>query len=195
MPDPTGCRSSKKTGAQARNPMTSLAENSAPAAPEPSGLQYAIRILIGCVFVWFVLEHTNRHNPLWALISVITVTEPEFGAAFLAFNSRVANTLIGCGVGLLVLYLLGPSFWSILLGIIVSVFICTSVIRVPGSWRVAPVTVAIVMTTSLMGGIPSAGLPAAIERTEEVLLGSAAALLITYVAALLQRLIRRAAAS
>jgi hypothetical protein len=45
---------------------------------------------------------------------------------FLAFNSRVANTLIGCAVGLLVLYLLGPSFWSILLGIIVSVFICTS---------------------------------------------------------------------
>jgi hypothetical protein len=76
--------------------------------------------------VWFVLNRTNRHNPLWALISVITVTEPELSAAFLAFNSRVANTLIGCAVGLLVLYLLGPSFWSILLGIIVSVFICTS---------------------------------------------------------------------
>jgi uncharacterized membrane protein YccC len=174
--------------------MTTVVETPAPAAPEPSGLQYAVRILIGCVIVWCVLNRTNRHTPLWALISVITVTEPELGAAFLAFNSRVANTLIGCGVGLLVLYLLGPSFWAILLGIIVSVFICTSVIRVPGSWRVAPVTVAIVMTTSVIGGIANAGLPAAIERTEEVLLGSAAALLITYVSTLLQRRIRRPAA-
>jgi uncharacterized membrane protein YccC len=174
--------------------MTTVAETSAPAVPEPSGLQYAVRIFIGCVLVWFVLNRTNRHNALWALISVITVTEPERSAAFLAFNSRVANTLIGCAVGLLVLYLLGPSFWSILLGIIVSVFICTSMIHVPGSWRVAPVTVAIVMTTSVIGGIPSAGLPAAIERTEEVLLGSAAALLTTYVATLIQRRIHRAAA-
>jgi uncharacterized membrane protein YccC len=173
--------------------MTTAVETSAPAAPQPSGLQYAIRILFGCVIVWFVLQRTNRHNPLWALISVITVTEPELSAAFLAFNSRIANTLIGCAVGLSVLYLLGPSFWSILLGVIVSVFICTSLIRVPGSWRVAPITVAIVMTTGVLGGAPTAGLAAAIERTEEVLLGSATALLITYVATFIQRAVRRTA--
>jgi uncharacterized membrane protein YccC len=175
--------------------MTLTAETSAPAPPEPSGLQYAVRILIGCVVVWFVLEHTNRHNPLWALISVIIVTEPELGAAFLAFNSRIVNTLIGCAVGLSFLYLLGPSFWSVLLGILISVLICTSLIRIPGSWRVAPITVAIVMTTSLVGSARTAGLTAAIERTEEVLLGSATALLITYVATLIQRLVGRAAAS
>jgi uncharacterized membrane protein YccC len=173
--------------------MNSVAETPAPTAPQPSGLQYAIRILIGCVVVWFVLQHTNRRNPLWALISVITVTEPELSAAFLAFNSRIVNTLIGCAVGLSVLYLLGPSFWSILLGVIVSVFLCTSLIRVPGSWRVAPVTVAIVMTNGVIGGAPTAGLAAAVERTEEVLLGSATALLITYVATFIQRAIRRAA--
>jgi len=101
------------------------------------------------------------------------------------------NTLIGCVVGLSFLYLLGPSFWFILLGIIVSVIICTSFIRVPGSWRVAPVTVAILMTPSFLGGGRAAGLAAAIDRTEEVLLGSAVALLATYVAFLIQRLTRR----
>ena len=172
--------------------MTPIAETPVSAVPQPSGVQYAVRILIGCVIVWFVLNRINHPNPLWALISVIIVTEPELSAAFLAFNSRIVNTLIGCAIGLSFLYLLGPSRWSILLGIIVSVIICTSLIRVPGSWRVAPVTVAILMTPSVLGGGRSTGLATAIDRTEEVLLGSAVALLITYVASLVQRLIRRA---
>jgi uncharacterized membrane protein YccC len=170
--------------------MTTIAETPVPAVPQPSGLQYAVRILIGSAIVWFVLERINHPNPLWALISVIIVTEPELSAAFLAFNSRILNTLIGCAVGLSFLYLLGPSFWSILLGIIVSVIICTTFIRVPGSWRVAPVTVAILMTPSVLGGGRSLGLAVAIERTEEVILGSAVALLTTFVASLIQRLIR-----
>jgi uncharacterized membrane protein YccC len=171
--------------------MTTIAETPAPAVPQPSGVQYAVRILIGCVIAWFVLQRIHHPNPLWALISVIVVTEPELSAAFLAFNSRIMNTLIGCAVGLSFLYLLGPSYWSILLGIIVSVILCTHFIRVPGSWRVAPITVAILMTPSVLGGGRDAGLAVAIDRTEEVLLGSAAALLITYVASLFQRLIRR----
>src|SRR6266478_6952384 len=170
-----------------RNSMTAIIETPVPVAPQPSGLQYAVRILIGCAIVWFVLDRFNHPNPLWAPISVIIVTEPELSAAFLAFNSRMVNTLIGCAVGLSFLYLLGPHHWSILLGIIVSVIICTSFIRVPGSWRVAPVTVAVLMTPSVLGGGRSAGLATAIDRTVEVLIGSVVALLITYVASLVQR--------
>jgi uncharacterized membrane protein YccC len=172
--------------------MTTIAETPIPEIPQTSGLQYAVRILIGCVIAWFVLDRIHHPNPLWALISVIIVTEPELGAAFLAFNSRIVNTLIGCAVGLSFLYLLGPSRWSILLGIIVSVILCTHFIRVPGSWRVAPVTVAILMTPSVLSGGRAAGLAVAMDRTVEVLLGSAVALLITYVASLIQRLIRNA---
>ena len=127
------------------------------ATAQPSGLQYALRILAGCVIVWFVFDRVNRPNPLWALISVVIVTEPELSAAFLAFNSRIVNTFIGCAVGLSFLYLLGPSHWSVLFGIVVSVIICTSFIRVPGSWRVAPVTVAILMTPSVLGSGRTAG--------------------------------------
>jgi uncharacterized membrane protein YccC len=162
------------------------------AAPAtPSGWQYALRILVGCVIVWFVLDRLNHHNPLWAIVSVITVTEPDRDAALLAFKSRIANTLLGCAVGLCFLYLLGPSFWSILAGIIVSVIICTHFVRVPVSWRVSPITVAIVMTPSVVYGVRTVGLAAAIERTEEVLLGSAVALLITFATLLIVRIVSR----
>ncbi len=105
--------------------MASKTESLSAMPVQPSGWQYAVRILIGCVIVWFVLQRMHHPNPLWALISVIIVTEPELSAAFLAFNSRIVNTLIGCAVGLSFLYLLGPSYWSILLGIVVSVILCT----------------------------------------------------------------------
>lgn len=173
--------------------MAAAPQISTTAAIQPSGVQYAMRILIGCVIAWFVLDRISHHNPLWALISVITVTEPELSAALLAFNSRIVNTLIGCAVGLSLLYILGPTSWSILLGIVSSVLICTSLIRVPGSWRVSPVTVAVVMTPGVLGGARSAGLAAAIERTEEVLLGSEVALLITLLASFIRRFINRSA--
>lgn len=157
----------------------------------PSGLQYAVRIFIGCVIVWFVLYLLHHRNTLWAVISIIVATEPELSAALLAFKSRIVNTFIGCAVGLLFLYLLGPSFGSIVIGIIVSVLICTHIILVPGSWRIAPVTAAIVMTPSVLGGTRAAGLATAIERTEEVLLGSGVALLITFASFAIQRQIAR----
>jgi len=171
--------------------MATKTESLSAAALQPSGLQYAVRILIGCVIVWFILNRINEHNPLWAVISIIVVTEPQLSAALMAFNSRIVNTFIGCIVGLGFLYLLGPSFGSVLLGIIASVLICTHLIRVPGSWRVAPITVAIVMTTSVLGGSRSAGLAAAMERAEEVLLGSGVALLITFASFAIERQISR----
>lgn len=171
--------------------MSSTSQTPVAAPATPSGLQYAVRIFVGCVIVWFILDYLAHRNSLWALISVITVTEPERNAALLAFNSRIVNTLIGCAIGLCFLYLLGPSFWSILLGIIASVIVCTNFVRVPGSWRVSPVTVAIVMTPSFLGGSPTPGLLAAIQRTEDVLLGSAVALIITFSTYLFTRFFAR----
>jgi len=60
--------------------MTPIAETPVPAVPQPSGVQYAVRILIGCVIGVVVLNRINHPNPLWALISVIIVTEPELSA-------------------------------------------------------------------------------------------------------------------
>ncbi len=135
-----------------KDSMTSIAETPAPAVPQPSGLQYAVRILIGCAIVWFVLNRINHPSPLWALISVIIVTEPELSAAFLAFNSRIVNTLIGCAIGL-------------------SFLTCSAL-------RTGP------FSSASLSRLSSAPVSSAYRE--------AGALLVTYVASLVQRLIRRA---
>jgi uncharacterized membrane protein YccC len=105
----------------------------------------------------------------------------------LAFKSRTANTLIGCAVGLLFLFVLGPAVWSILLAMAVSVVICTSFIRVPLSWRIAPVTVALVMMPSVLNHSTAAGLSIALRRTGEVLFGSAVAVCVSLAGSKLRR--------
>jgi uncharacterized membrane protein YccC len=160
-------------------------------AGTPAGWQYALRIVLGCTVAWYALHFLGIPNALWALISVIIVTEPQPSAAWLAFISRIVNTMIGAAIGLPLMYFLGPSFWSVLLGITISVVICMQLTSVPGSWRVAPITVAIVMTPSVLAASRSAGIRTAIDRTEEVLIGSAVALLITLCGSFVQARVRR----
>ncbi|HXM95684.1 MAG TPA: FUSC family protein [Candidatus Dormibacteraeota bacterium] len=156
-------------------------------AVAPSGIGYAIRILVGTTIVWLALARIQGVNPLWAIISVVVVSEPELEDAVLAFKSRVANTLVGCAVGLSFLFVLGPAVWSILLAMVVAVVICTSFIRVPLSWKIAPITVALVMTPSVLDHSRSAGLSIALHRTAEVLFGSAVAVGVSLVGSKLQR--------
>jgi uncharacterized membrane protein YgaE (UPF0421/DUF939 family) len=109
----------------------------------------------------------------------------------MAFLSRIINTIIGAAIGLPLLYLFGPEFWSVLLGVTISVLISTQLTRVPGSWRVAPTTVAIVMTPSVLAASRSAGLSTARDRTVEVLLGGAVALVVTLCASFIEGRISR----
>ena len=173
--------------------MASAAQTTPPQAaqPQPSSWQYVLRIVAGCALLWLIFHRWGHSELLWAIISVIIVTEPELSAALLAFNTRIINTLIGCAVAFPLLYFLGPHFLSILLGISVSVFISAQLIKAPGSWRVAPVTVAIVMTPGVLEASRSASFKTAIDRTVEVVIGSVVALLITFVSALIKRLAGR----
>jgi uncharacterized membrane protein YccC len=50
------------------------------------GLHYAVRILVGTTFVWLMLRKVGDADPLWAVISLIVVTEPRIEAAWLAFH-------------------------------------------------------------------------------------------------------------
>jgi uncharacterized membrane protein YccC len=163
-----------------------MTPGTAPAAL-PSGIGYAVRILIGTLIVWLALARIKNVDPLWAVISVVIVSEPELQTAVLAFKSRTANTLIGCAVGLVFLFVLGPAVWSILLAMAVAVVICTSFIRLPLSWRIAPITVALVMMPSVLNHSASAGLSIALRRTGEVLFGSAVAVCVSLAGAKLRR--------
>lgn len=159
-----------------------------------AGWQLALRILIGAGTVWVLVHHFGHRDPLWAMISVVIVSEPELDATLLNFRGRALHTVIGCAVGLAFLYTFGPQNWSILLAMAVSVLIVTNLVSQVVAWRITPVTVAIVMMPSVIQGSRIAGTPIALVRTLEVLLGSAVAVGVSWIFAEINRARRKAKA-
>lgn len=140
-----------------------------------SGIQYALRILVGTSIVWFGLRSFPGVNPLWAVIPVIVVSETGFHGTISAFKSRVLNTVVGCVVALVFLALFGFTSWSILLAMALSVLAGSYLISFHVSWKVAPVTVAIIMVPGFVNHASNGALSAALWRTGEVLLGGGVA--------------------
>src|SRR5262245_38698251 len=150
---------------------------------DPTGLHYAVRILLGTAALWLGLGWAGDTNRMWAVISLIVVTEPRVPSAWLAFLSRTVNTILGCLAGLLFLLLAGPQDWVLPVAATATVLVCTYLVRVPLTWRIAPVTAVLVIASDV--GDPSAwgGFEIALHRTGEVLLGSTVALLVTLLVA------------
>lgn len=145
-----------------------------------TGAQYAIRILIGSLVAWLALYSVGHRDPLWAIISVIMVSEPDLRNAVMAFRWRVTNTLIGCGVGVLFLWAAGPSVWSILGAIVACVLFCTWVLDAPTGWRIGPISTSIVMVPGVLRHTEVRGITDALMRTSAVLAGSAIAVIISW---------------
>jgi uncharacterized membrane protein YccC len=148
-----------------------------------SGLRYAIRMLISGVIVWLILAVAFKVDPLWGLISSVVVTEVKVGSAWNAFVSRLLNTVIGSLVALGFLKFAGASEWSVLAAMAVSTIVSADLIKVPISWRIAPITAAIVMLPAYASHSPHAGLTAALHRTGEVIIGSTVAVVVSYATA------------
>ena len=140
---------------------------------------YVFRIVIGCSIVWASLFFLPDHRKLFALISVIVVTEPDVNLLLDAVRSRVINTLTGCALGLLFIYI-SPTFLSMMIAISVSVLISTSFKKYPASWKLAPVTVVLVMISALEENISiREAMVIALSRTGEILYGSMVAVLLS----------------
>lgn len=148
-----------------------------------SGMRYAVRVLISGAIVWFLLGVVAHVDPLWGLISAVVVTDLKVQSAMNNFISRMLNTLVGCLTGLLFLKLFGASAWVVLLAMAVAVIVSADLVRVPISWRIAPITTAIVMTPAYLSHSAHAGLTAAIQRTGEVVVGSVVAVIVSVASA------------
>jgi len=142
-------------------------------------LSFALRILLGCVIAWWTLDLLNDTRKVWALISVIVVSDPDFNAIRQNAVSRMVNTLVGCLIGLFFIYFFGVGFWPMMAAVAVSVIISTSFKNYPSSWKMAPVTV-IILSIPVMSGPETlkSAMSVAINRTGEVLYGSLIALLL-----------------
>ena len=144
-----------------------------------NSLLYVFRIILGCLISWYALMLLHIDKREWALISVIIVSEPDFNNLRNNTVSRVINTLAGCAIGLLFIFLTGITFLSMMLAVGASVLISTSFPKYPSAWKLAPVTVVIVMVPSVLAhaGLHDS-LITALTRAGEVLVGCVVAFLL-----------------
>jgi uncharacterized membrane protein YccC len=143
---------------------------------------YVIRIILGCLVVWFSLDYFSDSKKIWALISVIVVSDPDFDAVRVSAISRIVNTLLGCVTGLLFMYVGGINVYSLVGAIAVSVLISTTFKRYPASWKLAPGTVAIVIVPAITDKEPYAvAIQVALLRTGEILYGCVVAFAIAVI--------------
>jgi hypothetical protein len=70
------------------------------------------------------------------------------------------------------------------------VIISSDLVQVPISWRIAPITTAIVMTPAYLSHSAHAGLTAALQRTGEVVVGSVVAVAVSVASAAVMRWIQ-----
>ena len=66
------------------------------------------------MLLWFGPRRAGVDDPVWALISLVFVVEPEWAAATASVRARVLNAFLGCAVGALAALLLGGGFAALL---------------------------------------------------------------------------------
>jgi uncharacterized membrane protein YccC len=149
---------------------------------------FALRIMLGCAIAWWSLYLVHDKSKVWALISVIIVSDPNFEILRNNAISRLINTTVGCALGLICLYLIGINVWALMIGIMASVIISTSFKNYPSSWKLAPATVVIIIAPSIFENTAiHDAFVFALTRTAEVLYGSLVALGLGFVYAKLRQ--------
>ena len=149
------------------------------------GLHYAVRIFLGTAFLWLILGPQRDTQPLWAVISMIFVTEPLLKNALETFRYRLTNTALGCLVGLILLGLIGPHNWLLPLGVMITAFSATFLPQSATSWRTAPIAATIVLASGLTTHSKMFSVHIAVQRAFEVFLGGVTAICITWLLALI----------
>jgi uncharacterized membrane protein YccC len=147
------------------------------------GIHYAVRICIGTTLLWYLTQAMHATSTLWAIISLIIVTEPQMRLAWLAFRSRMLNTFVGAIVGFSVLACASPTSWVLIAAITFTALISTYINRFQQGWRLAPITTALIISAGMTHESAASGMNIAISRTFEVFLGSAVAVAVTVVMA------------
>jgi uncharacterized membrane protein YccC len=156
--------------------------------PNRISLSYATRIVLGCIITWWSLYYIHDTKKIWALISVIVISDPDFRNIRTAIISRIINTLTGCILGLLFIYLAGVTFWSLMAAIAMAVIISTTFKNYPSSWKLAPTTVVIVMMPAIVENAAwKDAMLIALARTGEVLYGSLVAFVLGFIFASLKK--------
>jgi uncharacterized membrane protein YccC len=149
-------------------------------ARDPLAVHYAVRIFLGTAFLWILLQRLGDNHAIWAIITMVFITEPRIQSALESFRLRIYNTFVGCGIALVALVIAGPRSWILPVGVTLAVLLSTRAPESPASWRTTPVAAGVVLTAGLSAKSWSVGLHVALIRAGEVLLGGLTAIAIAW---------------
>ena len=152
---------------------------------DPLALHYAIRIFVGTAFLWLLLQRMGDNHAIWAIITLVFVTEPKLKDALENFRHRIYNTAVGCGIAIVALLAAGPRHWVLPAAMTVAVLLSTRTPEAPASWRTTPIATGIVLSAGLSAQSWAVGLQTALIRAGEVFLGGVTALVIAWLMAMI----------
>ncbi len=158
-------------------PRSKLATGGLGGAARPTQLFLrALRILAACALSEVAAWAFDLQEGYWALITAVVVMQPAFADTLVASRNRVLGTLVGAGMGLIVLGIAAKGraplwlFWSALAPLAVLTAAWPSL-------RMSCVTLIVVVL------IPASGAPflRATDRIFAILLGTLASILVAIV--------------
>ncbi len=144
------------------------------------GIRFAINVFIATTIVWSTLRAIGDSNPIWAIASMVAASDPQPEEARRLFRSRLANVLVGCGVGFGLLLLGGHSDWLIPFALAATVLVSTYVVRIKTMWRQAPITAAVVIAAGLAGSSTLAGVERGLHKVAEVIFGCLVGIIVSW---------------
>jgi uncharacterized membrane protein YgaE (UPF0421/DUF939 family) len=136
-------------------------------------LLHAVKIGIAGVVALYAAELLKLPQAYWAAISAFVVMGANVHATVQASSGRLIGTAIGAVAGAVFVVLWGSHLWSFGLAATLTALVC-AVLRLDQSYRLACVTVAIVMLVHS----PESPWKVGLHRFLEVALGIVVALLI-----------------
>ena len=143
-------------------------------------LLYASKTLLGGLICWYGLIALGVSDPVWAVITVMIVSDPDLSTAVGLAQARIINTSVGCLIGFASLALFGYSPLLPLVAAAVTVSIVILIDHYPTNWRLAPVTVYILVDAGRMAATYAEELELALKRAGEIAFGCGVALLLAF---------------
>lgn len=142
-----------------------------PFKPPRKPILYAAKTFIGGIVCWYTLTWFGVLDPIWGVITIILVTDPDIDTTTSLAKARIINTIVGCFMSLISLMLFDYSPLVVLATAALTVFLITAYERYPSNWRLAPVTVVILMDAARQASTHADELHYALMRAGEIAFG------------------------
>ncbi len=148
---------------------------------EMHGIHYAVSIFFATAVLWVLVHMMMEANPVWAISSMVATSDPAMKQAMLILRARIANTLVGCLVGLVFIAIGGMHLVTLPLAMAVTVLLSSYVVRIQTMWRQAPISAAFVIAAGLEHESRINGIKAGAARMGEVLFGCVVGIVVAWI--------------